>query len=687
MRKSIKLDGAVIFMFLLDNTRITGYDGLLREFIASKDLREMSGISDESEFQRECQKITIPRIKYAMNMLEKNPEEWKLLVTEAETYVLEGEGIKIEGIQKPAEFTRKLFLYRRQASRDKKMVTENVGAEIDEKVADYVSESDNSEVRLHIIKLFKAIEANAEIEQKFYKMPIDIQCSLIRSCPDEMTLIDSVIRYYKDITEFKTYKNSAKKALILKYVEESRIGSYEDLAQRFCMTVSEIYEIIKGDRVLRKRINTLMKRNNFALSEPKHISIQQESKKKVSASNDEMNTVQVEEKPSEVVETVPAEEEKPSEVVETVPAEEKKPSEVVETVRAEEEKPSEVVETVRAEEEKPSEVIETVSAEEENPSEVVEIVTAEEEKLIEVVETITAEEAEAAFPEIIDINQRLIKNRIFCKQRGGLVEWCMATKSVLDPNVIMPDTNILLKPEILSNLKGRFSRSRISTICVIELRKLLKNSETKKAAEDAILNIARNKDNFFIPLGDSVYTGPQHDNDILLVDRAKENDITFVTADAGAAVYARSIGCPFRYLRTKHPDNLVYSLYSGPKKICVLDTGIYCNKLEAYLKANFSGVVITSEYAKALNKRKRNPNEAEMVLRFQTDIVCDTEGYYQTFRLENEDNIESKEAYEKELIDICKKNGYVLVTNNPSTKVWAWVLGVKAHLWSTCFKK
>ena len=263
----------------------------------------------------------------------------------------------------------------------------------------------------------------------------------------------------------------------------------------------------------------------------------------------------------------------------------------------------------------------------------------------------------------------------------------MATKSVLDPNVIMPDTNILLKPEILSNLKGRFSRSRISTICVIELRKLLKNSETKKAAEDAILNIARNKDNFFIPLGDSVYTGPQHDNDILLVDRAKENDITFVTADAGAAVYARSIGCPFRYLRTKHPDNLVYSLYSGPKKICVLDTGIYSNKLEAYLKANFSGVVITSEYAKALNKRKRNPNEAEMVLRFQTDIVCDTEGYYQTFRLENEDNIESKEAYEKELIDICKKNGYVLVTNNPSTKVWAWVLGVKAHLWSTCFKK
>ena len=247
----------------------------------------------------------------------------------------------------------------------------------------------------------------------------------------------------------------------------------------------------------------------------------------------------------------------------------------------------------------------------------------------------------------------------------------------------MPDTNIMMDKVFRESLKLKpQTKIYLSTIVVHELRGLLLSDLPRRAAEarQAIANIAIHGDREYMQLLDNGYKAGNA-FDIELVDLAKEHNLIFLTADSGAAAYARASNCPVRYLRNKMPQEVVSRKQVRSDLVAVLDTTVWNKNLIGYIKNRYSKVVITSEYAKWLNKMKGNNDVNSSIVTFQTDIVTDMQDYYNFYYMQHADSGTSREEYETELVELCKKNGYVLITSDFATKAWAWVLGVRCDLY------
>ena len=395
--------------------------------------------------------------------------------------------------------------------------------------------------------------------------------------------------------------------------------------------------------------------------------------------------------PAKVAETPKAEEEpKPAKVAETTKAEEEpKPAKVAETPKAEEEpKPAKVAETPKVEEEpKPAKVAETPKAEEEpKPAKVAETPKAKEEpKPAKVVEAPKTEENTKSVEVVESASQKKKKsfgNRKFKILDDSIYEWSSGIELAKDATVVAVDTNLLVSKKFRDNITNRFRKIGISSMVMKELRNLAEHKEEARIGINTIANSILNNKGVtkFFPIPDMKVLGrisADLDGDVEIIQaitESSEDAVTFVTADAGAAVYAWSVGCPCRFLKTDLKNTMQKDISCMSDGTAFLDN-VYIKNIAQRL-GSFSSIVISSEYAKMLNQKKLNHED---IRNFQMAIATDTRRVFIPAKLKSDSRC-NRMAYESEVIRLCLEKDYTLVSNNKDFLAYAWSFGVKVSL-------
>ena len=396
-------------------------------------------------------------------------------------------------------------------------------------------------------------------------------------------------------------------------------------------------------------------------------------------------------KSAKVTKTPKAEEEpKPAKVAETPKAEEEpKPAEVAETLKAKKEPiPAKVAETPKAEEEpKPAKVAETPKAEEEpKPAEVVEAPKVEEDpKTAEVVEAPKTEENTKSVEVVESASQKKKKsfgNRKFKILDDSIYEWSSGIELAKDATVVAVDTNLLVSKKYRDNITNRFRKIGISSMVMKELRNLAEHKEEARIGINTIANSILNNKGVtrFFPIPDMKVLGrisADLDGDVEIIQaitESSEDAVTFVTADAGAAVYAWSVGCPCRFLKTDLKNTMQKDISCMSDGTAFLDN-VYIKNIAQRL-GSFSSIVISSEYAKMLNQKKLNHED---IRNFQMAIATDTRRVFIPAKLKSDSRC-NRMAYESEVIRLCLEKDYTLVSNNKDFLAYAWSFGVKVSL-------
>ena len=527
---------------------------------------------------------------------------------------------------------------------------------------------------------------------------------------EKKEFVSFVLTFEQFRREFPQYKPKERKEVIKNLFRETKVFSIDE----FVLFVNDS-NIVQEEkdllRILGKNYFRTLKFNlkkffpTYNKSKPVEASNAEngkESAEAVVASKTE-ETTEEEPKPAKVAETSKAEEElKPAKVVEAPKAEEEpkpakvaetpkveeepKPAKVTETPKAEEEpKPAKVTETPKVEEEpKPVKVTETPKAEEEpKPAKVAETSKAEEElKPAKVVEAPKTEETTKAVESASQKKKKSFSNRKFKILDDSIYEWSSGIELAKDATVVAVDTNLLVSKKYRDNITNRFRKIGISSMVMKELRNLAEHKEEARIGINTIANSILNNKGVtrFFPIPDMKVLGrisADLDGDVEIIQaitESSEDAVTFVTADAGAAVYAWSVGCPCRFLKTDLKNTMQKDISCMSDGTAFLDN-VYIKNIAQRL-GSFSSIVISSEYAKMLNQKKLNHED---IRNFQMAIATDTRRVFIPAKLKSDSRC-NRMAYESEVIRLCLEKDYTLVSNNKDFLAYAWSFGVKVSL-------
>ena len=358
-----------------------------------------------------------------------------------------------------------------------------------------------------------------------------------------------------------------------------------------------------------------------------------------------------------------------------------KDSKVAEEPKVEEEtKPTKVAEEPKVEEvTKPTKVAEELKVEEETkPTKV-----AEEPKVEEVTKSAKVAEKPKVKEEtkpVMSAYQKSFGNRKFKILDDGVYEWSSNIESAKDGTMVAVDTNLLVSAKFRNNIINRFRKIGISSMVMKELRNLADRKDEARVGINTVANNILNNKGItkFFPIPDMRVLGkiyPDLDRDIEIIQSIIEgkDSITFVTADAGAAVYAWSVGCPCRFLKTDLKNTMQKDISCMSDGTAFLDNVCIRNVLQRLDK--FWRIVISSEYAKMLNQKK---SSFEDIKNLQIAIATDTRRFIPE-KL-NSDSKYNRMAYEAEVISLCLEKDYTLVSNNKDFLAYAWSFGVKVAL-------
>ena len=470
-------------------------------------------------------------------------------------------------------------------------------------------------------------------------------------CNDITEFKNFMWTYEKFRREFSSYKLKEKKGRIEFIFRKTKTYSIAE----FVIFVNDT-NIISGEEALLKILGKNSLRTlkfNLKKCFPKH---NMSAKSEENTSIKVAETLKIEEKTEIVKET-----EKPKAV------EESKTAEVVEKQKTVEKT------EIAKETEKPKAVEESKTAE-----------VVEKQKTVE--KTEFAKETEKFKP--IDENKSVVSNvakngkdnlRVHKYKilDDGLYEWSSGIGLTKDDTIVAVDTNILMSEKYRKNVINRFRKIGISSMVMRELRNLTDRKEEAKFGITMVANnILNKKSNKFFPIPDMMALeklSPELDRDIEIIQSiVKFNDgITFVTADAGAAVYAWSIGCPCRFIKRDLKNTIMQKDTS-----CVGDETVFIdmvfskNLVQRFGK--YSKVVISSEYAKMLNKNK----SYEDIKNLQIAIATDSRRVFIPEKLKSDSKCD-RMSYESEVIKICLEKDYTLISYNKNFLVYACSFGVK----------
>ena len=541
---------------------------------------------------------------------------------------------------------------------------------------------------------------NQMIRNIMEKYPEETMELIERRSNDEQEFQIFLSMYEKFRKEFSKYKPKQKKEVIMIIFDETKTYSIDE----FVLFVNDT-KIIHGEESLLKILGKNSLRTlkfNLKKSFPTYnvsakVSIENLGKVKDSKVAEEPK-VEEETKPTKVAEEPKVEEEtKPTKVAEEPKVEEEtKPTKVAEELKVEEEtKPTKVAEEPKVEEEtKPTKVAEepkveevTKSAkvaekpkvkEENKPTKV-----AEEPKVEEVTKSAkVAEElkVEEETKPVMSAYQKSFGNRKFKILNDGVYEWSSNIESAKDGTMVAVDTNLLVSAKFRNNIINRFRKIGISSMVMKELRNLADRKDEARVGINTVANNILNNKGItkFFPIPDMRVLGkiyPDLDRDIEIIQSIIEgkDSITFVTADAGAAVYAWSVGCPCRFLKTDLKNTMQKDISCMSDGTAFLDNVCIRNVLQRLDK--FWRIVISSEYAKMLNQKK---SSFEDIKNLQIAIATDTRRFIPE-KL-NSDSKYNRMAYEAEVISLCLEKDYTLVSNNKDFLAYAWSFGVKVAL-------
>ena len=336
------------------------------------------------------------------------------------------------------------------------------------------------------------------------------------------------------------------------------------------------------------------------------------------------------------------------------------------------------------EEPKPAKVAETPKAEEEPKSaKVAETSKAEEElKPAKVVEAPKTEETTKAVESASQKKKKSFSNRKFKILDDSIYEWSSGIELAKDATVVAVDTNLLVSKKYRDNITNRFRKIGISSMVMKELRNLAEHKEEARIGINTIANSILNNKGVtrFFPIPDMKVLGrisADLDGDVEIIQaitESSEDAVTFVTADAGAAVYAWSVGCPCRFLKTDLKNTMQKDISCMSDGTAFLDN-VYIKNIAQRL-GSFSSIVISSEYAKMLNQKKLNHED---IRNFQMAIATDTRRVFIPAKLKSDSRC-NRMAYESEVIRLCLEKDYTLVSNNKDFLAYAWSFGVKVSL-------
>lgn len=251
-----------------------------------------------------------------------------------------------------------------------------------------------------------------------------------------------------------------------------------------------------------------------------------------------------------------------------------------------------------------------------------------------------------------------------------------------DATVVAVDTNLLVSKKYRDNITNRFRKIGISSMVMKELRNLAEHKEEARIGINTIANSILNNKGVtrFFPIPDMKVLGrisADLDGDVEIIQaitESSEDAVTFVTADAGAAVYAWSVGCPCRFLKTDLKNTMQKDISCMSDGTAFLDN-VYIKNIAQRL-GSFSSIVISSEYAKMLNQKKLNHED---IRNFQMAIATDTRRVFIPAKLKSDSRC-NRMAYESEVIRLCLEKDYTLVSNNKDFLAYAWSFGVKVSL-------
>ena len=511
---------------------------------------------------------------------------------------------------------------------------------------------------------------NQMIRNIMEKYPEETMELIERRSNDEQEFQIFLSMYEKFRKEFSKYKPKQKKEVIMIIFDETKTYSIDE----FVLFVNDT-KIIHGEESLLKILGKNSLRTlkfNLKKSFPTY---------NVSAKVSIENLGKV--KDSKVAEEPKVEEEtKPTKVAEEPKVEEvTKPTKVAEELKVEEEtKPTKVAEEPKVEEEtKPTKVAEELIVEEETkPTKV-----AEEPKVEEVTKSAKVAEKPKVKEEtkpVMSAYQKSFGNRKFKILDDGVYEWSSNIESAKDGTMVAVDTNLLVSAKFRNNIINRFRKIGISSMVMKELRNLADRKDEARVGINTVANNILNNKGItkFFPIPDMRVLGkiyPDLDRDIEIIQSIIEgkDSITFVTADAGAAVYAWSVGCPCRFLKTDLKNTMQKDISCMSDGTAFLDNVCIRNVLQRLDK--FWRIVISSEYAKMLNQKK---SSFEDIKNLQIAIATDTRRFIPE-KL-NSDSKYNRMAYEAEVISLCLEKDYTLVSNNKDFLAYAWSFGVKVAL-------
>lgn len=482
---------------------------------------------------------------------------------------------------------------------------------------------------------------------------------------DEQELQDFLLMYENFRKDFSKYKLKERKEVIMSIFDKTKTYSINE----FVLFVNDT-NIINGEESLLKflgknSLRTLkfnLKKNFPTYNVSAKVLIDNLGKVKNSKVVGEPKAEGEETKLIKVVEKPKTEEKNQlAKVAEKPKAEEKmKPAKVVETFKeGEETKSAKVAEKPKAEEKtKPTKVAEKFNEEEKSKS-------AKETK------PVTSEYQK---------KKKFFGNRKFRILDDGIYEWSSNIESAKDGTMVAVDTNLLISAKFRNNIIDRFRKIGISSIVMKELRNLADRKDEARIGINTVANsILDNKGiTKFFPIPDKRALGkiyPDLDMDIEIIHSIIEGEdsITFATADAGAAVYAWSIGCPCRFLKTNLKNTMQRDISCMSDGTAFLDNVCLKNVLQRLDK--FRRIVISSEYAKMLNQKKPS---FEYVKDLQIAIATDTRRFIPEKM--KSDSKHNRMAYEAEVISLCLEKDYTLVSNNKDFLAYAWSFGVKVNL-------
>lgn len=699
MADNKKLNGMSLLRFAIGNPKVQTYDELAQRYSKTIEYRLIFCSETNNGIQPEPW-IILSRVMVAVKQFSSYDAK---LMKELAEKIWQNEHIRISGELPFVQFFGELFKQRQAREQTEENQTDE-NNQIQETLPDEQVEEGDSEDEVQVGEIqsdkqedadeenpeyeskkeefLQALEGNPEAKEFFYGFHPEVQKRLIILCDNADAFLYNIFDVVKDRKRYRKLKNGKKKQSLLQWLRMAEATDFEYVAQFLDISMEEIEGLLLTDPSTRRTVEQIFKKNKLAqvqtLASTEHFAPSIPKKKE---EKKESEVVQTEETPTETPSTEDTE--KSEFKIEENPIssednqEEQSLQEEIEQISDSEEKTcddttkEEVLEVVFCEEETE---IEQISVPEDSEDDEI-----ESEENIKYLSDISKLSSYGKLPEQNTVQVRELKSRshIYLEWRSGI------KGGTDDPTQLFVDTNVIMKYKIAKLLCEYFANLCISTITIHELRRLLSygDDEQQEYADQAFSMIVDGKvgsrDNVIKLLKDERPSLESDDFDVQLVDRAKALKLTFTSLDAGAIVYARTIGAAYRYIRVERPETLNFF----GSDIYVMDTGVFDPGMFNKLMKSCKQVVITSEYAKFLNNRKINPKNQTIVREFQTAIATDLTESFIMYENQNPDTERTRINYEDELCELCRKNGFTFITSNLYTYVWFLAHGAKAKLW------